>query len=419
MAEKNMRQTVPTVPLPVDVDRTPPRNAYYDKVAARCRTAKYLTLFLLIVVILGGFFMGSGSVTYANFVYLLRDFDTVLGSGGETVSSIHYGAADDRQYLVYRDGLTLVSSAGVEFYNVAGKRTLNDNPGYAAPCADASAQYMLVYDMGGNSYSLYNSLTRIYTETLDFPISGGTVSDSGMYAVITRTREYTSAVLLYGKNSKLKNRYLKDKYVIDAAISDDGSRIAIVSAEAADGAYLAEFQLCEPGKDSALATLSVPGVFPMAVRFFDDNSFAVLCDSALYFYGPDGESRGAYSFSEDFPTRFALDGSTAALVFPANVIGTESLIREFSPMGELIREVGCRGKAQGIALSDNTVYLMTEQYLYRLPEGSGLERLNYAGGGKALLPVGGEVLLCTSSTAYRYSRDRFAADGPHNEEAAD
>ena len=77
MAEKNMRQPTPPSPPPVDLDRTPPRNTYYDKVAARYRTAKYLTLFVLVAVILGGLFMGSGSVTYANFVYLLRDFDTV------------------------------------------------------------------------------------------------------------------------------------------------------------------------------------------------------------------------------------------------------------------------------------------------------------------------------------------------------
>lgn len=77
--------------------------------------------------------------------------------------------------------------------------------------------------------------------------------------MITKTREYTSAVLLYGKNNKLKNRYLKDQYVLDVAISSDGERIAMVSVKSSDGAYLAEFQLCRPGEDSAIATVSLPG----------------------------------------------------------------------------------------------------------------------------------------------------------------
>ena len=52
-----------------------PETSYYAKVASRYRTAKYLTVFLLVLLLLGGLIMGSGSITYANFVYLLRDLD--------------------------------------------------------------------------------------------------------------------------------------------------------------------------------------------------------------------------------------------------------------------------------------------------------------------------------------------------------
>ncbi len=400
-----------TIPQPVAaVDDAPARNPYYDKVASGYRTAQYLTLFLLVVVILAGFIMGSESVTYANLIYLLRDFDTVLSaSGGETVPMIRYSADDDRQYLAYRDGLTLVDQAGVEMFNSAGRRTLSDDPAFADPRAAASDQYMLVYDLGGESYALYNSLARIYTGTLDFPISGGAVSDSGMYAVVTGTREYTSAVLLYSRNNKLKNRFLKDKYVIDVAISDDGERIAIVSVESVNGAYLAEFQVSQPGKDTALATLEVAGVFPLAVRFFADNSFAVLCDSAIYFYNADGGSLGSYAFADDAPSRFALDGETAALVFPNNVMGTESRVLCFDSSGSRTDETVFDGRPEAVALTEDALYLLTEHRLHRLSFSHGdTASLDYAGGGKALLPVKDGVLLCTASTAYRYAAEQFS-----------
>lgn len=417
MAKPQNQPTPPVQPVAA-VDGEPPRNAYYDKVAARYRTAQYLTLFLLVAVILAGFIMGSGSITYANFVYLLRDFDTILSaSGGETVPAIRYGTADDRQYLVYRDGLTLVDQSGVRVYNSAGRRTLEDDPAFSDPRAAASDQYMLVYDRGGKSYALYNSLTRIYTGTLDFPITCGAISDSGMYAVVTGTREYTSAVLLYSKNNKLKNRFLKDKYVIDVAISDDGERIAILSVESVNGAYQAEFQVCRPGADTALATLEVAGVFPMAVRFFDDNRFAVLCDSAIYFYSADGESLGSYAFIDDAPSRFALDGETAALVFPNNVMGTESRVMCFDASGELVDEAILDGRAQEIALTDDALYLLTEHWLHRLSFSHGnTASLDYAGGGKALLPTDDGVLLCTASTAYRYDAGQFSAESQSTED---
>lgn len=417
---KPQKKTLQPAQSTAAADGAPQRNAYYDKVAARYRTAQYLTLFLLVIVILAGIVMGSDSITYANFVYLLRDFDTILNaSGGETVPAIRYGAADDRQYLVYRNGLTLIDQSGVRVYNSAGKRTLDDDPAFSDPRAAASEAYMLVYDLGGESYALYNSLTRIYTGSLDFPISCGAISDSGMYAVVTKTREYTSAVLLYGKNNKLKNRYLKDKYVIDVAISDDGERIAIVSVESRDGAYCAEFQISRPGADTALATLEMQGVFPMAVRFFDDNRLAVLCDSGIWFYSADGEALGSYAFTDDAPSRFALDGETAALVFPNNVMGTESRVLRFDASGELIDQTILEGRAQEVALTDDALYLLTEQRLHRLSFAHGdTASVDYAGGGKALLPADDGVLLCTASTAYRYDAERFSAKSD-SEEAHD
>lgn len=409
----------PVVPV-AGFDDQPQRNPYYDRVAAGYRTARHITVFFLVLVLVAGLVTGSGSITYSNFIYLLRDFDTILSAtGGETVPSIRYGTADDRQYLVFRDGLTLVGQSGIEVYNTSGRRTLDETPGFSDPRAAASSQYLLVYDRGGNSYALYNSLAKIYSAELDFPISGGAISDTGMYAVVTKTREYTSAVLLYNKNNKLKNRYLKDQYVLDVAISDDGQRIAMVSVQSADGAYLAEFQLCQPGKDSAIATLSLPGVFPLSVRFFDDNSWAVLCADAIYFYGADGEARGAIAFVDEAPSRFAVEGDRAALVFPANVVGTESRVVVYSSAGTVQLDCTLTGKAQELTMSDGYIYLLTERSLWQLDAAGTACGLDVDGGGKALLPVEDGVLLCTGSTAYRYAADRFAQAAQSQEEESD
>ncbi len=381
---------------------------YYARVAARYRLAKYLTLFVLVLVLLAGLIMGSDSITYANFVYLLRDFDTVLDVvGGEDALTLRYSTMEDRQYLAYRDGLTLVSRSGIEIYNAGGKRTLEANPDYADPYAVASARYLLVCDLGGESYTLYNSLSDVFSETLDYPIHGATISDSGHYALITETREYTSAVLLYNKNCKLINRYLKDKYVIDAAISDDGERIAIVSVSSIDGAYTAEFQLCEPGKDTAIATLQVQGVFPLAVRFFDDNSFAVLGDSAMYFYTDRGELINTVSFADAPPDRFVLDGDRAVLVFPGNVMATESRVCVYDSRGETVLDHALEGNVQILTLTEPAAYVMTEREIFRLSDRGEVSSLVHNGGAKALLTLGDDVLLCTASAAYRYSDEQF------------
>ncbi|MBR7185464.1 MAG: hypothetical protein IKD37_07645 [Clostridia bacterium] len=416
MAKQKSPPMPPVEPIS-PIDEAPARNAYYDRVATRYRTAQYLTLFVLIAVLLAGLAVGSDSITYANFVYLLRDFDTVLNaSGGDAVETIRYGTAEERQYLGYREGLALIDRRTVSVYNGAGKLTLDHAHGLDDPRAAASAQYLLLYDLDGNTFSLYNSLSQIYTETLDYPISHGTISDSGLFAVTTKTRDYTSAVLLYGKNGKLKNRYLKDKYVLDVALSSDGRRIAIASVESQNGAYLTELQICEPGKDTALATLSLPEVFPLAVRFFSNDSLALLCDGAIYFYNSRGELQAEHAFAAEAPSRLALEGDMAALIFPNNVVGTESRAQLYTADGELCGTYVLSGKAQQVLLTDDAVYLLTEHWLHRiLPASGAVATVEYAGGGKAILPADGSVLLCTASSAYRYDARRFrAAQEPPN-----
>lgn len=404
-APANPRQETPRK-KPVPPVQSPHGDAqetsYYAKVASRYRTAKYLTVFLLVLLLLGGLIMGSGSITYANFVYLLRDLDVVFDAvGGTDADILHYSTAEDRQYVAYRDGLAMVSHDGVQIYNSGGKRTLEDDPDYSDPRAVASDRYLLTYDRSGGGYTLYNSLSAVYSDTLDYPIHGAAISDSGYYALITETREYTSAVLLYNKNCKLVNRYLKDKYVIDAAISDDGDRIAVVSVSSSGGDYLAEFQLCEPGKDSAIATLSISGVFPMAVRFFSDNSFAVLCDAAIYFYNDDGELLKTLSFTDPAPERFALKGKYAALVYPANVMGTESRICIFHSDGSTASETVVEGGAQALAVAGDAVWLMTERLLFRVEPDGEVTSMSHGGGAKALLAVEEDILICTPASARR------------------
>lgn len=397
--EESPKRSVPPVQPPQgDI----PETGYYAKVAARYRTAKYLTIFLLVLLLLGGLIMGSGSITYANFVYLLRDLDVVFDAvGGTDADMLYYSTAEDRHYVAYRDGLALVNRDGIQIYNSGGKKTLEDDPDYSDLHAVASDRYLLAYDRSGGGYTLYNSLSAVYRDTLDYPIHGAAISDSGYYAVISETREYTSAVLLYNKNCKLVNRYLKDKYVIDVAISDDGDRIAIVSASSSQGDYLAEFQLCKPGSDTAIATLSIPGVFPMAVRFFSDNSFAVLCDAAIYFYSDAGELLKALDFADSAPERFALAGKYAALVYPANVMGTESRICIFDSAGNAVAETVVEGGAQAVTVTEDAAWLMTERLLFRVSPDGDVTSMSYSGGAKAILAVEEDVLICTPASARR------------------
>ena len=91
-------------------------------------------------------------------------------------------------------------------------------------------------------------------------------------------------------------------------------------------------------------------------------------------------------------------------------------MRLYTADGELCGTYVLSGKAQQVLLTDDAVYLLTEHWLHRiLPASGAVATVEYAGGGKAILPADGSVLLCTASSAYRYDARRFrAAQEPQN-----
>ena len=78
MAEKK------NIPIRADavVPDTAAYNKYYMRVSARYGVAKWITLLLFTVYLLGMLVWGRNSITYENFLYLLRDFNLSSASSG-------------------------------------------------------------------------------------------------------------------------------------------------------------------------------------------------------------------------------------------------------------------------------------------------------------------------------------------------
>ena len=70
------------VPIRTDavVPDTAAYNKYYMRVASRFGVAKWITLLLFTVYLLAMLALGRSSITYENFMYLLRDFNLTSGN---------------------------------------------------------------------------------------------------------------------------------------------------------------------------------------------------------------------------------------------------------------------------------------------------------------------------------------------------
>ena len=117
-------------------------------------------------------------ITYDNFYYLIKDFSGAVHSEGSYYETLSYESDDRQNFTLYRGGLATVSPSKISVFTATGRRTLNATTSFSSPHMESSNKYILVYDTSGTTFSLYNSFARVFTETLEYPVTNACLAEA-------------------------------------------------------------------------------------------------------------------------------------------------------------------------------------------------------------------------------------------------
>ncbi|MGN1408660.1 MAG: DUF5711 family protein, partial [Eubacteriales bacterium] len=217
MSSKNSKSDIPVVGrIEVRVNR------YYLGVSRKYMAAGIaLMLTLILYVIFIMLFLGK-YVTYDNLKFLVRDMGNITLPGNDEYSSIVYNGNDDLKAESFRGGIAICTGDKYLYYDSGGGLLTENSINYSSPEMAESSKYMLVYDVGGVGYSVYNQLTCIINRSADARIVTGDIADDGSMILVTRSRETKYVVELYSAAFNKSMSIYKENYVLDAAISPDG-----------------------------------------------------------------------------------------------------------------------------------------------------------------------------------------------------
>ena len=378
-------------------------NPYYAKVASVYSAVRYLLLVFLILLIFFTAMRNSESITYDNLMFLVKDLGSVAEATNGNFETISYNPDTTLSLSGFRKNLAVAASSGLKIYASDGKTTFEGEDKFSTPLIETSDRYLLVYDFGSTSFSLYNSFARIYTEKLDYDITGADISNSGMFAIVTKTKEYNSSVLLYTKNCKLKNRYLSEDRVIDVAINDSGSRVCILSFNAENASFVTKIMVSKPGESKALVTLELEDVFPLSCEYTSDGNLTVFCDSALYFYDADGRFLGSFDLMGE-PEAVKLSKGGTVLSLPKNAVSAGSYVTVLGSKGNIIYSGEVPGKTTAVDFYDGYLFTLTGNILTRTNVKTGeTVETEVSGNGKNMIVYSkDDVMICSNSVAEYY-----------------
>lgn len=402
------------------IDFSAPSIPYYENLANRLSFTRVVLYMVLLVFVVVTVICNHRLITYENLYYLAKDIGAATVTAQSQADQISYPiSSGDADFALYRGGMVIAGSEVVTAVSGSGRQTLSVNVAYAEPCVRASDKYCLTFGRGEASFAVCNSFVQVYREITEFPIYDAAVGDNGYFAVVTRSRDYTSEVIIYDDSMEKLANYHLNGYVTGISMNREGNRLGIVSAESVNGLWETKVTLIRMDHRISQSSASVSGTFGSTCGFVDDDRFAVICSDRLMIWGSDATVKGEVVFKENTPVLCTVAEGRVAVLSKVNASISENLLQVFDKNGHAVYEVQLdaahpmqiAGNALEMVFGGDSLYIRTVDKLFRLSDnGKNLYAAAISRDTVTVLATEDEALICTPAYAARLSHDDFVKD---------
>lgn len=335
-------------------------SGYYEGVSSAFRYAKFivLTIAVIFVVLTLSFFRDDVSIE--NFQYMLKyitsDEDTLI-----TTQKLHYPTSDSKALALFNGDFVSAGTGGISLYDTNGSSVLQIDEVYSSPFFSIGNKYGLCYDMSGYSYVIFSTFAKLFSQKLDYPISGAVMTDKGNYVIMTSDREYKTVFNVYNQDYELVSRIYKDEYTF--AFDFDGKRLAYASVNASDSRFVCEFDISFTNTKSEVTKYTYYDEFPISVKYMSGN-IALLTDKYLRFYDKNNKLIVEHLISSRV-SGYSFDDNFMMIYSEKNIIGSENEASFYSYTGNLITSEQIKGKINSVDLKNNCSLILTNNTVIR------------------------------------------------------
>ncbi|MBE6657603.1 MAG: hypothetical protein E7604_04070 [Ruminococcaceae bacterium] len=343
--------------------------AYYFRIAKRFRIVTFLLLAVMIVFIIVMFSVNRDEITVENLRYFLRYIDTRQAEKSATTDTIVYGDTESIvRFGIYRNGLVVVGNDRVQIFDLTGEEILDINQSNASPQLLTSEEYMLIYNIGGTTFQLYNSLSKKYEESYSYPIGCAALGDTGAFLVTTRSMEYRSVVNVYNRDfEQIYRWYSPDKHIMDACFRDGDEEFMLATlGTREDGVFYAEIILCETDKEEKRAQFRIEDEIIYRVRYTDDGGIILIGGKAVYVYDSELTLLSTVSYGGYTPVMLGSNGDLTYFTLNKNIVGSNYTLTVLDERGDIIYSGDVQGEITRALLHHNAVYLLFDRSILRI-----------------------------------------------------
>ena len=377
-------------------DFTAAGDTYYATVSVGYKIMQRIIVLILAIFLVFSLITNFREITYDNLFYLLKDFSTAVDMESSNYDTLSYDSNTNHFFSLFRGGLTVVNSSNISVFTATGRRTMNIQSAFSSPCVESSGKYFIIYDTAGNTFSVYNSFSRIFTQTLAYPITGACFADNGYMAVITRDISHKSMVNVYNKNFKILYTVPSDKYAYDVDMSSKADRLAVSYYGIGDGSGTSEIRILSLSTAQDLESITIAGEFLLKCGFISDSVFAVITNKSIRIYDKNFEEIESVQYYNSAISGYSINEHGAAVSYTYN---STNVAVVFDSSGKLLYNESFDSNIKDIDIFDGYIFIRTDDGVLRVNGKNASQEFLSSGQGRLLIYNANTALVCGDSKA--------------------
>ena len=334
---------------------------YYEEISLRYASAQLIGMMLLAVFVAVSLLTNSSILSSDNLVFFAKDMTSAMTMvEREARDTVTYTADAENRYTLFRDGLAVLGSDKLTVFTATGREAYTARHSYASPRVESSGRYLLVYDLGGTSYDLYNSFTCVESGRADAAIRGATAANNGSYALITDGTDYASCITLYNDRFQAINRYNLKEYTVCADLDEQGSRLLLASMSAQGGRMTTHLLLATPGKGETDAEWTVPDAYPVSAHLTDSGLVMLLSTNAVYYFDIEGNTLACHPLDTDRITTYRTGSFGCVVTMRADTFDARAEVLAFDKDGKACYHIISECDVLDAMLYDSTLMVLSD-----------------------------------------------------------
>lgn len=334
----------------------------FSNTHSRLKKARYIIVTLLIIFVVFAVFFYREDLTVENFRYLMKYVNVrPVSFGSDENTQINFESDSATVTGSFKEDLVVLTKTSLKIYDLSSTEILDSSHGLTSPALSIGEKYFAVYDMGAKYVALYNSFSKLWEQTFDYPVYDVALDEKGNFCVVTGAKDHTSALKVY--NSSFENIFnwkSVDKYSVCADIHfDDNIYMAVGTVKnTPSGDITSELIILSADSTQVLASLPFESEMMLKAVFNSEGNIACLTDKALRIISLSGEVLSDYSFNSKAIRKFEVGGEWTALLLNENLVGKTHKMIIFDANGNTYMEYTVDSEITDMCLSDSFAFLL-------------------------------------------------------------